>query len=87
MKQRSAVVLRYYLDMPEAEVAEAMQAWWGELVCEANRTDCTFAYRTVARPPAVMRPVMEPREARGSECQRITAPDQVHACNSGAGGH
>jgi DNA-directed RNA polymerase specialized sigma24 family protein len=25
VKQRSAVVLRYYLDMPEAEVAAAMQ--------------------------------------------------------------
>jgi RNA polymerase sigma-70 factor (sigma-E family) len=37
VKQRSAVVLRYYLDMPEAEVAEAMQCPVGSVKSLTSR--------------------------------------------------
>jgi DNA-directed RNA polymerase specialized sigma24 family protein len=37
VKQRSAVVLRYYLDMPEAEVADAMQCPVGSVKSLTSR--------------------------------------------------
>ena len=37
VKQRSAVVLRYYLDMPEAEIAEAMQCPVGSVKSLTSR--------------------------------------------------
>ena len=49
VKQRSAVVLRYYLDMPEAEVAEAMQCPVGSVKSLTSR-GCKACVPTLASP-------------------------------------